>query len=102
MEILDDEDFNLWVIEFERLKTIHNSLVSQLRDWRLLEPGVDGVWGTKVSIIEAPTIGSGPVGPKSSILLGLCVALGLLGGIGMIAVMERDMWITGDESDKDA
>lgn len=76
----------------ERLKTMHNSLVFQLNDWRLLEPGEDGVWGTKMSIIEAPTIGTGPVWPKLSIVLLLSAAIGLLAGIGMIAVLERDTW----------
>lgn len=76
----------------ERLKTMHSSLVFQLNDWRLLEPGDDGIWGTKMSIIEAPTIGTGPVWPKLSIVLLLGAAIGLLGAIGTIAVLERKTW----------
>ena len=80
----------------ERLKTMHNSLVFQLNDWRLVEPGEDGGWGTKMSIIEAPTIGSGPVWPKLSIVLLLSAAIGLLGAIGTIAVLERETWANAE------
>ena len=76
----------------DRLKTIHNSLVAQVNDWRLSEPGDDSVWGTRMAIIEAPSIGAGPIWPKPSMLLALCVAVGLLGGVGLIAVLERRRW----------
>jgi hypothetical protein len=76
----------------DRLKTHHNSLIAQLNDWHLVEPGEDGGLGTKLVVLEAPSIGPGPVWPKKSILLGLCVAIGMLGGIGMIVVFNRDPW----------
>jgi uncharacterized protein involved in exopolysaccharide biosynthesis len=82
----------------ERLKTIHNSLVFQLKDWRLMAPGDDGVWGTKMSIIEAPTYGAGPIWPKLPIVLVLSAAIAVVGAIGTIAVMERRAW-TSNGSD---
>jgi len=78
----------------DRLKTIHNSIIAQLNDWQLVEPGEDGGLGTKVVILEAPTIGSGPVWPRKSVLLSLCAAIGLVGGIGMVVATKRDPWST--------
>lgn len=72
----------------ERLKTIHNTLVVQLNDWRLVDPEEDGVWGLNMEVLEAPTIGTGPIWPKKSVLLILCGAIGLLGGLGMVVVLE--------------
>lgn len=80
----------------DRLKTMHSSMIFQLNDWRLLEPGDDGIWGTKMSIIEAPSIGTGPVWPKLSIVLLLCAAIGLFCAIGTIAVMERKTWANAE------
>ena len=72
----------------ERLKTIHNSIVAQLNDWHLVEPGDgDGV-GTQVVILESPSIGLGPVWPKKSLLLSLCVSVGLVIGLGAVVVTK--------------
>ncbi len=76
----------------DRLKTIHNSMIAQLNDWHLVEPGEDGGLGTKVVVLEEPSIGLGPVWPRKSLLLGLCTAIGLLGGMGMIVASKRDPW----------
>lgn len=76
----------------ERLKTMHNSMVFQLNDWRLSDPGDDGIWGTRMSIIQAPSIGTGPIWPKLSVVLLLCAAIGLFGAIGTIALLERKTW----------
>jgi uncharacterized protein involved in exopolysaccharide biosynthesis len=68
----------------ERLKTIHNSIVAQLNDWHLVEPGEDGGMGVNVVVLEAPTIGIGPVWPKQPLLLSLCAATGMLVGLGIV------------------
>ena len=70
----------------ERLKTIHNSIVAQLNDWHLAEPGEEGGMGVRVVVLESPTVGAGPVWPKKSLLLSLSIAVGLLGGIGIVVV----------------
>ncbi len=72
----------------QRLKTIHNSLVAQLSDWRFVDPEEDGAWGLEMEVLEEPTIGTGPIWPKKSVLLILCGAIGLLGGLGMVVVLE--------------
>jgi len=73
----------------QRLKSIHNSLVVQLNDWRLVDPKEDGAWGLDMEVLEAPTIGTGPIWPKKSVLLILCSAIGLLGGLGMVVVFGK-------------
>jgi len=71
----------------ERLKTIHSSLVVQLNDWRLTAS--ESARGTDVSVIEAPTIGSGPVWPKPAIVLVLSIGVGMFLALAMIAWLER-------------
>ncbi len=73
----------------QRLKSIHNSLVVQLNDWRLADPKEDGAWGLDMEVLEAPTIGTGPIWPKKSVLLILCSAIGLLGGLGVVVVFGK-------------
>ena len=72
----------------ERLKTIHNSIVAQLNDWHLVEPSEGAGTGVRVVVLESPSIGSGPVWPKKSLLMSLCVATGLLVGLGAVVVTK--------------
>lgn len=72
----------------QRLQSIHSSLVVQLNDWRLTAS--ESTRGTDVSIIEAPTIGSGPVWPKPAIVVVLSTCVGMFLGLAMIAWLERD------------
>jgi CRISPR/Cas system CSM-associated protein Csm2 small subunit len=90
------DDFLVWERQeldgIERLKTIYNSIVAQLNDWRLVDPEEDGVWETKIAVLEPPSTGSGPIWPKASLLLSLYGAIGLLGGLAFAMVLERDVW----------
>ena len=90
------DDFLVWQKQeldgIERLKTIYNSLVAQLNDWRLVDPESEGVWGMTIAVLEPPSTGSGPIWPKKSLLLSLFGMIGLLVGLGVTMLLERDMW----------
>jgi uncharacterized protein involved in exopolysaccharide biosynthesis len=68
----------------ERLKTIHNSIVAQLNDWQLVEPSEEGTADVNVVVLEAPSIGTGPIWPRPPLLLSLCAATGMLVGLGIV------------------
>jgi uncharacterized protein involved in exopolysaccharide biosynthesis len=72
----------------ERLKSIHNSIIAQMNDWQLVEPSEDGGMGAKVVVLEAPSIGTGPIWPKKSLLLSLCAAMGTLVGLAIVVVTQ--------------
>jgi uncharacterized protein involved in exopolysaccharide biosynthesis len=73
-----------------RVQSVHDSIVDQLRQWKLSgEMASDGRSPIRVSILESPVAPLKPVWPSARILLGLCAAVGMVSGFGLIAFLEQ-------------
>jgi len=75
----------------QRVQTIHDSILTQLREWQLSDDAVvGGRSGVKVAVLEAPTFtDSAAVWPTSTLVLGMFGMIGLIGGLGMVTVLEH-------------
>jgi uncharacterized protein involved in exopolysaccharide biosynthesis len=75
--------------QLARVQTVHDSLVTQIRQWKLTDQIMsEGHSPIRISVLEAPAVPRSPVWPSRRILAGLCGALGLMMGFGLIVLLE--------------
>jgi len=74
----------------DRIRTVHDSLLTQVAQWQLADQALSGGRSAvRVSTLEAPDVAERLVFPPPSLLLAVCLAAGLLAGVGLIALVER-------------
>ena len=75
----------------ERVQLIHDSILTQLRGFQLAEQAlINGRSRVKVGVLEGPSLANSRIWPQKSLLLGGCVAVGLLIGMGLSVSFDRD------------
>ena len=73
----------------QRVKAAHEGVLLQLQESRLVEAAMaDGRSDVVVRQLEPPHVPSAPVWPPKNLLLAVCAAVGLLGGLGMVWLLE--------------
>lgn len=73
----------------QRVKAAHEVVLLQLQESRLVEAAMaDGRSDVVVRQLEPPQAPSAPVWPPKNLLLAVCAAVGLLGGLGMVWLLE--------------
>ena len=74
----------------QRVQTIHDSILTQLRQWQLADQALaEGRTGVKVSTLEAPTLAERVAFPPPMLLLAVCTIVGLIGGASLVTVLEH-------------
>lgn len=76
--------------EIQRIQGIHDSILTQLRALRLADSALhDGRSRLTVSVLQNPTLVASGISPPALVALGICGIVGLIGGCGMIMLLEN-------------
>ncbi|HUT13019.1 MAG TPA: polysaccharide biosynthesis tyrosine autokinase [Thermoguttaceae bacterium] len=74
----------------DRIRTVHDSILTQVAQWQLADQALSGGRSAvRVSTLEAPDVAERLVFPPPSLMLAVCLAMGLVAGVGLIALVER-------------
>jgi uncharacterized protein involved in exopolysaccharide biosynthesis len=76
--------------EVERLSEAHEEALARLEDRELTVRSLSqGDMSVRMRVLEPPTRGKTPIWPQPVLVLGPCVLVGLLGGIGLTLIADR-------------
>ena len=86
-DLLEEEQV---LSQIGRVRTVYDSAVGELRQWQLASQfAADGRSEVRVTMLEPPLAPLHPAWPSPLVLSGICVAIGLFSGFGLIAVREQ-------------
>ena len=75
--------------ELERKQSFYDVVLSQLKDTQLPERALaEGQGGVSVKVLKAATTTVSPVWPRPSLVYGVALVVGLLGGTGLVSLVE--------------
>ena len=73
-----------------RLQSIHDSVLTQLTQFQMADQARSkGLSAVKVGTLEAPDTAERLLFPPPSLLMAVCGVIGLIGGFGLVTLLER-------------